>query len=110
MHENGAPLQVMYAIDGRSELAEEELGHLSGYRDSQPVRIGNGAADQLQLDVYGEVVDAIYLAERGGMPISYTLWVKMRTVLDWLAENWDQPDEGIWEVRGGRRDSPTRGS
>ena len=104
VHENGAPLQVMYAIDGRSDLSEQELSHLSGYRDSQPVRIGNGAADQLQLDVYGEVVDAIYLAERGGMPISYTLWVKMRTILDWLADNWDQPDEGIWEVRGGRRD------
>jgi GH15 family glucan-1,4-alpha-glucosidase len=103
-HEGGAPLQIMYAVDGRSDLAEEELSHLAGYRDSQPVRTGNGAADQLQLDVYGEVVDAIYLAERGGMPISYTLWVKLRGILDWLADNWDQPDEGIWEVRGGRRD------
>ena len=104
VRDGGAPLQVMYAIDGRSELAEHELSHLAGYRDSQPVRIGNGAADQLQLDVYGEVVDAVYLAERGGMPISYTLWVKMRSILDWLADNWEQPDEGIWEVRGGRRD------
>ena len=68
------------------------------------MRIGNGASTQLQLDVYGEVVDAVYLAERGGMPLSYALWVKLRTILDWLAENWDQPDEGIWEVRGGRRD------
>ena len=68
------------------------------------MRIGNGASTQLQLDVYGEVVDAVYLAERGGMPLSYALWVKLRTVLDWLADNWDQPDEGIWEVRGGRRD------
>jgi GH15 family glucan-1,4-alpha-glucosidase len=101
---NGAPLQVMYAIDGSSELSEKELPHLAGYRESRPVRIGNGASDQLQLDVYGELVDAIYLAERGGMPLSYTLWVKMRTILDWLADNWDQPDEGIWEVRGGRRD------
>jgi GH15 family glucan-1,4-alpha-glucosidase len=101
---DGAPLQVMYAIDGRSELAEEELPHLAGYRGSRPVRIGNGAADQLQLDVYGEVVDAVYLAERGGMPISYALWDKLRSILDWLAENWDQPDEGIWEVRGGKRD------
>jgi GH15 family glucan-1,4-alpha-glucosidase len=100
----GAPLQVMYAIDGSSDLAEHELPHLSGYRNSRPVRIGNGASDQLQLDVYGEAVDAVYLAERGGMPISYTLWVKLRTILDWLADNWDQPDEGIWEVRGGRRD------
>jgi GH15 family glucan-1,4-alpha-glucosidase len=100
---NGAPLQVMYTLDGHSDLKEFELKHLSGYRDSHPVRIGNGAADQLQLDVYGEVIDAVYLAERGGMPLSYTLWVKLRTILDWLAENWDQPDEGIWEVRGGRR-------
>jgi GH15 family glucan-1,4-alpha-glucosidase len=104
VREGGAPLQVMYAIDGRSDLTEHVLPHLAGYRDSRPVRIGNGAADQLQLDVYGEVVDAVYLAERGGMPISYTLWVKMRSILDWLADNWDQPDEGIWEVRGGRRD------
>ena len=67
------------------------------------MRIGNGASSQLQLDVYGEVVDAVYLAERIGMPLSYELWVKLRSILDWLAENWDQPDEGIWEVRGGRR-------
>jgi GH15 family glucan-1,4-alpha-glucosidase len=100
----GAPLQVMYAIDGRSDLTEYELPHLSGYRNSRPVRIGNAASDQLQLDVYGEVVDAVYLAERGGMPISYSLWVKMRAILDWLGDNWDQPDEGIWEVRGGKRD------
>jgi len=100
---DGAPLQVMYTLDGHSELPEYELSHLTGYRDSHPVRIGNGAADQLQLDVYGEVIDAVYLAERGGMPLSYSLWVKLRSILDWLAENWDQPDEGIWEVRGGRR-------
>jgi GH15 family glucan-1,4-alpha-glucosidase len=100
----GAPLQVMYAIDGRSDLTEYALPHLSGYRNSRPVRIGNAASDQLQLDVYGEVVDAVYLAERGGMPISYSLWVKMRAILDWLGDNWDQPDEGIWEVRGGKRD------
>ena len=67
------------------------------------MRIGNGASTQLQLDVYGEVVDAVYLAERGGMPLSYELWVKLRSILDWLADNWDQPDEGIWEVRGGRQ-------
>jgi GH15 family glucan-1,4-alpha-glucosidase len=101
--EDGVPLQVMYTLDGHSELTEHELPHLSGYRDSRPVRIGNGASEQLQLDVYGEVVDAVYLAERGGMPLSYSLWVKLRTILDWLADNWDQPDEGIWEVRGGRR-------
>lgn len=100
---DGAPLQVMYAVDGRSDLEELELPHLAGYRGSQPVRIGNGASTQLQLDVYGEAVDAVYLAERGGMPLSYELWVKLRSILDWLADNWEQPDEGIWEVRGGRR-------
>jgi GH15 family glucan-1,4-alpha-glucosidase len=100
---DGPPFQVMYTLDGDSELPEYELPHLSGYRDSRPVRIGNGASTQLQLDVYGEVVDALYLAQRGGMPLNYEFWVKMRSVLDWLADNWDQPDEGIWEVRGGRR-------
>ncbi|MDX6563927.1 MAG: hypothetical protein QOD65_3741 [Gaiellales bacterium] len=104
MDEDGPPFQVMYAVDGRSDLTEQELPHLSGYRGSGPVRIGNQASSQLQLDVYGEVVDAVYLAERGGMPISYALWVKLRSILDWLADNWDQPDEGIWEVRGGKRD------
>ncbi len=103
VHANGAPLQVMYAVDGRSDLSEHELPHLTGYRGSGPVRVGNGAAHQLQLDVYGEVVDAVYLAERGGMPISFALWAKLRAILDWLADNWDQPDEGIWEVRGGAR-------
>jgi GH15 family glucan-1,4-alpha-glucosidase len=101
--ENPAPLQVIYAVDGNSCLEEQELPHLTGYRGSGPVRIGNGASNQLQLDVYGEVVDAVYLAERGGMPLSYELWVKLRSILDWLADNGDQPDEGIWEVRGGRQ-------
>jgi GH15 family glucan-1,4-alpha-glucosidase len=103
MDVNGPPFQVMYGVDGRSDLTEHELTHLTGYRGSGPVRIGNGASTQLQLDVYGEVIDAVYLAERDGMPLSYALWARLRAILDWLADNWDQPDEGIWEVRGGRQ-------
>jgi GH15 family glucan-1,4-alpha-glucosidase len=96
-------LQIVYGIDGSSDLTEVELTHLEGYRGSRPVRIGNGAHDQLQLDVYGEVLDAVYLSDKQE-PISWELWRNLRRLLDWLADNWQQPDEGIWEVRGGRRD------
>lgn len=97
------PLQVLYALDGRQEVPEEELPHLRGYRDSKPVRIGNAAYSQLQLDIYGEMFDAIYLSNKYGNAISHRGWVAMKKVLHWLADNWNQPDEGIWEVRGGRR-------
>lgn len=96
-------LQIVYAIDGGRDLTERELPHLDGYRGSRPVRIGNGAHDQLQLDVYGELMDAVYLANKVE-PVSWELWSRLRHLLDWLADNWQQPDEGIWEVRGGRRD------
>jgi GH15 family glucan-1,4-alpha-glucosidase len=96
-------LQIVYGIDGASDLTELELPHLEGYRGSHPVRIGNGAHDQLQLDVYGELMDAVYLSNKIE-PISWELWSNLRRLLDWLADNWAQPDEGIWEVRGGRRD------
>jgi GH15 family glucan-1,4-alpha-glucosidase len=96
-------LQIVYGVDGASDLTERELSHLDGYRGSGPVRIGNGAHTQLQLDVYGELMDAVYLSNKN-QPISWELWHNLRRVLDWLAENWQQPDEGIWEVRGGRRD------
>ncbi len=96
-------LQIVYGLDGASDLTELELTHLAGYRDSRPVRIGNGAHTQLQLDVYGELMDAVYLSNKIE-PISWELWSNLRRLLDWLAENWRQPDEGIWEVRGGRRD------
>lgn len=95
-------LQIVYAVDGRADLTERTLPHLEGYRASGPVRIGNGAHDQLQLDVYGELMDAVYLANKQE-PISWGLWQALRRLLDWLADNWHQPDEGIWEVRGGRR-------
>ncbi len=74
------------------------------YRDSRPVRIGNGAADQLQLDIYGEALYAIYLADRRGVAIAHAGWQALVQVMDWLCDNWDQPEEGIWETRGGRKD------
>ena len=80
------------------------LDHFEGYRGSRPVRIGNGAADQLQLDIYGELIDSVYLYNKYGAPISYDALDGPRAAcVDWLCENWDQPDEGIWETRGGRQ-------
>jgi GH15 family glucan-1,4-alpha-glucosidase len=98
-------LQLMYGIDGRSDLTEETLDHLDGYRGSRPVRIGNGAYDQLQLDIYGELMDAVYLYNKYGTPISYELWTRLRGLIDWVCDNWRRKDEGIWEVRSGRQHS-----
>ena len=97
------PLQLMYGIDGRAELEEETLDHLEGYRGSRPVRIGNGAYRQLQLDIYGELMDAVYLYNKYVEPIGYDGWTRLRRLVDWLCDNWKREDEGIWEVRGGRR-------
>jgi GH15 family glucan-1,4-alpha-glucosidase len=99
-----APLQIMYGIDGRADLLEEELPHLEGYMKSQPVRIGNGAANQLQLDVYGELMDSLYLCNEHGLPVYHDGWREVTSILEWLIDHWDQPDEGIWETRGGRHD------
>jgi GH15 family glucan-1,4-alpha-glucosidase len=97
------PLQLMYGIDGRADLTEETLDHLEGYRGSRPVRIGNAAHRQLQLDIYGELIDAVYLHNKHVEPIDYDSWTRLRRLIDWLCENWQREDEGIWEVRGGRR-------
>ena len=94
-------LQIMYGIDGRHMLTEETLDHLDGYRGSRPVRIGNGAYDQLQLDIYGELLDAVYLSNKYHRPVSYELWVELRRIVNWLCDNWQRRDAGIWEVRGG---------
>ncbi|MFH8732387.1 glycoside hydrolase family 15 protein [Streptomyces sp. NPDC017964] len=100
----GEPLQIMYRIDGDPHLAEETLDHLEGYRGSAPVRIGNGAACQLQLDIYGEAVYALTHTDDLAHVMGYDGWLGVSDVLDWLARNWDRPDEGIWETRGGRKD------
>jgi GH15 family glucan-1,4-alpha-glucosidase len=96
-------LQIMYGIDGRHELKEEILSHLEGYRGSRPVRVGNAAHNQLQLDIYGELMDSVYLANKYGNPISYELWSELRELLNWVSDHWREPDFGVWEVRGGRR-------
>jgi GH15 family glucan-1,4-alpha-glucosidase len=98
------PLNVMYRVDGSADLSEEVLGHWEGYRGSRPVRIGNGAADQLQLDIYGEALDSLYFADKRGIEAGHGGWLAISEVLDWLSEHWDQPEEGIWETRGGRQD------
>ncbi|RRA50243.1 glycoside hydrolase family 15 protein [Acidipila sp. EB88] len=98
------PLRIMYRSDGTSDLEETELSHLAGYRDSRPVRIGNGANSQLQLDIYGEVMDAVYLSNKYSDGISKDGWRRICRLMDWLCKNWRRPDEGIWEMRGGRRE------
>jgi GH15 family glucan-1,4-alpha-glucosidase len=102
--DKSGPLKIMYRVDGSSDLTEETLDHFEGWRGSRPVRIGNGAADQLQLDIYGEAMDALFLANRDGVQVTHQSWLEIASFIDWLCEHWDQPDEGIWETRGGRKD------
>ncbi len=99
----GGPLQIMYGVDGEIDLDEQELGHFEGYERSAPVRIGNGAAGQLQLDIYGELMDSVYLYNKHGTPLFHDAWVHLSKIVEWVCDNWDPADEGIWETRGGRQ-------
>ncbi|MEG8277244.1 glycoside hydrolase family 15 protein [Streptomyces sp. AHA2] len=101
---DSGPLNIMYAVDGSWDLDELTLDHWEGYAGSAPVRIGNGAATQLQLDIYGEALDSISFAHRHGLRVGHHGWNALLTDLDWLADHWDQAEEGIWETRGGRKD------
>ncbi|MFD3938697.1 glycoside hydrolase family 15 protein [Streptomyces sp. NPDC058611] len=101
---NGEPLQIMYRVDGDPYLTEEVLDHLEGWRGSIPVRAGNGAADQLQMDIYGEAIYALAQSGRTGAIVGFDDWQRCAALLDWLCENWDRRDEGIWETRGGQKD------
>jgi GH15 family glucan-1,4-alpha-glucosidase len=100
----GGPLNIMYRVDGTSDLKEEILQHWEGYKGSAPVRIGNGAMDQRQMDIYGEAMDSIYFADRRGIEVGHRGWLALRDIMDWLVDHWDLPDEGIWETRGGQKD------
>ncbi|MFC4608622.1 glycoside hydrolase family 15 protein [Streptomyces maoxianensis] len=97
------PMNIMYRVDGSSDLTEEILEHWEGYQGSAPVRIGNGAAEQLQMDIYGEALDSIYFAHQRGIALDHKGWTSLLTLLEWLSEHWDQPGEGLWETRGGRK-------
>ncbi|WP_045688582.1 glycoside hydrolase family 15 protein [Hymenobacter sp. AT01-02] len=101
--ERAEDLQLMYAVDGTSDLPEKELTHLEGYRGSRPVRIGNGAAQQFQLDIYGELLDTIYLYNKYGGAITYDFWQHVCRLVDFVTQNWQRPDHGIWEVRDEER-------
>jgi GH15 family glucan-1,4-alpha-glucosidase len=103
VHSDSGPLNLMYRIDGSSDLKEDVLDGWSGYRGSAPIRLGNGAAEQLQLDIYGEAMDSIFAGDQAGLPLPSRGWTAISGILDWLVDNWDQPDEGIWETRGGRQ-------
>lgn len=96
-------MQIMYKLDGGTVMEERVLDHLEGYRGSSPVRVGNQAYQQLQLDIYGELLDAVYLVNKYGNPISQGLWDRVKKLVSFVIGHWDLPDEGIWETRGGKR-------
>lgn len=93
------PLTPLYDLDGNADLEEKTLDHWDGYADSRPVRIGNGAAGQLQMDIYGEIIDSLYLADKYGSGLSLDSWADVRRIVNWVAEYWEKEDQGMWEVR-----------
>jgi len=97
------PLRIMYSIHGNEKIPETTLPHLEGYYQSKPVRIGNDAANQMQLDIFGELMDSIYLSNKYGTLVSYEFWTHIRSLVDWVADNYNLKDEGIWEVRSGKQ-------
>jgi len=97
------PYQIMYAIDGSSDIPENCLDHLSGYMNSKPVRVGNAAAEQRQLDIFGPVLDAAYLYANRGGKIDQKLWSVLAELINYVVQHWREPDRGIWEVRSGDR-------
>ncbi len=103
-HSNHGGPDVLYAVDGARVGSEIELPHLEGYHGSRPVRVGNAAAGQLQLDVLGELTDALYLADKNGRPAGIDVWRRFTQAMQWLCENWDRAEEGIWEIRGPQRE------
>jgi GH15 family glucan-1,4-alpha-glucosidase len=100
---NEGPLQPLYLLDGSTEVPELELDHWEGYRGSRPVRVGNAATEQLQLDIYGALLDSVYLYDKYAEPISYDLWMRLTQLVEWVCGNWQRPDQGIWEIRSGER-------
>jgi len=97
-------LRIMYKIDGNKHIDEEILTNLEGYKTSPPVRIGNEAFQQFQLDIYGELLNCVYLFDNFAHPISYNFWVSLSKQIDWLCDNWQRKDQSIWEIRAGEQE------
>lgn len=97
--ESNGSLQIMYGINGEHHIVERDLDHLRGYRNSRPVRIGNAASTQIQMDIYGELMDSIYLFNKWAMPVAYETWIEIVKLVNFVCDNWMKPDKGIWEVR-----------
>ncbi|GAM17429.1 hypothetical protein SAMD00019534_006040, partial [Acytostelium subglobosum LB1] len=101
--EGTMPLKIMYSINGSEKIPEVSLPHLEGYRKSAPVRIGNDAVNQKQLDIFGEMMDSVYLSNKYGSLVSYDFWTHLHRIIEWVCDHWNETDEGIWEVRSGRQ-------